>query len=1329
MALPANADGAAAAPSTSLVISEVYGGGGNSGASYKRDFIELYNVSDQPIDLSGWQVEYFSAKSGNSGGVTQLSGTVAPGDYYLIAQAQGNGGTVDFEFDAEGKIAMGGKEGIVELSHNGTAVDLVGWGAAKRFEGEAAQATSNSTSAARTPVTQDTDNNKADFAIGEPTPQKSGNAASEPTETPKPTGTPEPTGTPQPTDTPKPTDPAQNVTPIVEVQGEGDKSPLVDQTVTVEGIVTAVYPTGGKNGFFIQAPGEADATRSSGVFIYGSKHAGSVKIGDSVSVTGKVSEYFGSTQISANSVSKLEQSLGEATPVKLDAWPATDAERERYEGMLLELSGDYTVTDNYGLNRYGEIGLAFGTKPLVQPTEVGAPDSAEAHAQAEYNAEHGVLLDDGATWDYTKNATAQNSPLPYLSLDKPVTVGSAATFTKPVVLDYGHDAWRLQPQQQIVGADSEWIPATFSDVREAAPAEVGGDITVGTFNVLNYFTALGEQENGCKFYADRQGNPTTTNYCRARGAYNAESFERQQAKIVAAINKLDASVIALEEIEDSADFGKERDAALAHLVSELNKDAGAEKWAYVASPKSIPATGDDVIRTAFIYQPAEVSYVDGSTEILDNPNFTNARAPLAATFSPVAKADQKFVMIVNHLKSKGGQGSGDNASFDKDDNPANNVGGWNGDRTRQAQAVVDFAAAQQQKQGTDLVFLAGDFNAYTMEDPVQTIIKAGYVQQVSEGEYSYLFGGLVGSLDHVFASPAAAKLVTGTDIWTINAYEPIALEYSRNNYNVTQLYAPDQFRASDHNPKLVGLQFEQAETGSLDVQFFRDHKLNNKLDDGELETGRSYVYVKDADGKWWMTTDTDGTYHFTGIAPGKAEVYFPIANPRSQYFNEADTSRLPQTEIKAAEATYIDAETGKTQPAKVLSGKYPMATVEVTADAPAKFVAGFSQARAVAKVLPEGSQQGSQDLAEVAFFDGTESVDAKFGSGNSDRYYAADTDGSEHKFLGDQIVLQVTAKDGYQVKGVMALDSVTPMNLTELGDGKYAVNRADLSESFGQVAFTVVVAEIPTGTPGPTVDPAEVKLTTDTSEYLLRGTVIFQGEGFTPGADVKIELHSTPVKVADVVADENGEIKGEFQVPAATEPGKHEVVAIESEDKTATADITVLEPKLEVNPVEASAVDSTAGFYVEGANWPANTELSFVVAGPNGYRAELTDVVTNEDGAFAQQLTWAKYDAEGNLIANNQEFPAGTYTVTVTDGEFTQEITFTVTASDTEPGQTDGGKPDTGKAPSGKGGMNSVDVTDKLATTGASDVTPLLVATFLVLAAGASLVALRRRNA
>ena len=88
---------------------------------------------------------------------------------------------------------------------------------------------------------------------------------------------------------------------------------------------------------------------------------------------------------------------------------------------------------------------------------------------------------------------------------------------------------------------------------------------------------------------------------------------------------------------------------------------------------------------------------------------------------------------------------------------------------------------------------------------------AGYTNLAPAGEHSYAYGGMVGSLDHVLASPAAAGIVTGSDIWEINAHEPVGLEYSRHNHNVVDLYAADPYRASDHNPELVGLQFGSAE--------------------------------------------------------------------------------------------------------------------------------------------------------------------------------------------------------------------------------------------------------------------------------------------------------------------------------------------------------------------------------------------------------------------------------------------------------------------------------------------------------------------------------------
>ncbi|MFC7647533.1 endonuclease/exonuclease/phosphatase family protein [Streptosporangium lutulentum] len=111
--------------------------------------------------------------------------------------------------------------------------------------------------------------------------------------------------------------------------------------------------------------------------------------------------------------------------------------------------------------------------------------------------------------------------------------------------------------------------------------------------------------------------------------------------------------------------------------------------------------------------------------------------------------------------------------------------------------------------GTDRIFLLGDFNAYTHEDPMQVLYTDGYTDLGSAfdpSEATYSFNGLQGSLDHVLANPAAKAMVTGADVWQINAQEAGAYNYSRYNYNATQLFnGTDPFAASDHDPVIVGL--------------------------------------------------------------------------------------------------------------------------------------------------------------------------------------------------------------------------------------------------------------------------------------------------------------------------------------------------------------------------------------------------------------------------------------------------------------------------------------------------------------------------------------------
>ena len=141
-----------------VVISQVYGGGGNSGATLKNDFIEIYNGSMADVSLAGWSVQYASS-AGSSWQATPLSGTLRSGHYYLVQESQGTGGTVALPTpDALGTIGMSGTTGKVALVSStaqltGTCptavVDFVGFGSsANCFEGTGPTATLSNTTAA-----------------------------------------------------------------------------------------------------------------------------------------------------------------------------------------------------------------------------------------------------------------------------------------------------------------------------------------------------------------------------------------------------------------------------------------------------------------------------------------------------------------------------------------------------------------------------------------------------------------------------------------------------------------------------------------------------------------------------------------------------------------------------------------------------------------------------------------------------------------------------------------------------------------------------------------------------------------------------------------------------------------------------------------------------------------------------------------------------------------------------------------------------------------------------------------------------------------------------
>src|SRR5215207_3438922 len=161
----------AVAASPDVMISQVYGGGGNSGATYTNDFIELRNSGSTAVNLTGWSVQYASA-AGTSWQVTQLTGSIAPGGYFLVREAAGAGGTTPLPTpDATGSIAMSASAGKVALATAAAALkDFVGYGTANDFETAPAPGLSNTTADLRGGG-PDTDNNAADFATGAPNPR------------------------------------------------------------------------------------------------------------------------------------------------------------------------------------------------------------------------------------------------------------------------------------------------------------------------------------------------------------------------------------------------------------------------------------------------------------------------------------------------------------------------------------------------------------------------------------------------------------------------------------------------------------------------------------------------------------------------------------------------------------------------------------------------------------------------------------------------------------------------------------------------------------------------------------------------------------------------------------------------------------------------------------------------------------------------------------------------------------------------------------------------------------------------------------------------------
>jgi hypothetical protein len=182
---------AAGAGASGVVVSQIYGGGGNAGATFRNDYVELFNAGTGAVDLSGWTVQYATA-AGTTWQTTALSGTIAPGRYYLVQLASNSDvGAVLPPAEAIGTSNLGATSGKIALVRGAAALtcgasagscsadplveDFVGYGSASDFEGAGSAAGLSNTSAALRANNgcTDTGDNATDFTAAEPAPRNS----------------------------------------------------------------------------------------------------------------------------------------------------------------------------------------------------------------------------------------------------------------------------------------------------------------------------------------------------------------------------------------------------------------------------------------------------------------------------------------------------------------------------------------------------------------------------------------------------------------------------------------------------------------------------------------------------------------------------------------------------------------------------------------------------------------------------------------------------------------------------------------------------------------------------------------------------------------------------------------------------------------------------------------------------------------------------------------------------------------------------------------------------------------------------------------------------
>jgi predicted extracellular nuclease len=772
------------AASSALVVGEVYGGGGNSGAELTDDFVELRNLGTSAITLAGYSVQYLpaSASPSSTWQVTPLTGSIPAGGRYLVAESAGAGGTVPLPApDATGSIALSASAGTVALASSATAltcktlvdcgadgriVDLVGFGTAVVREGTAAPAATNTTSVARPAVATDTDDNAADFAAGAPTPTNAagqttgGGGGGEP-----------PTGTPY---------------AIHDIQGPGHLSTHAGETAETTGIVTAVAP----KSYWIQDPApDADQTTSEGLLVYVNA-APQVAVGDTVSVVGKVTEFRSSSATTDLHVTELTAPAttvighGHALPPTTLIGPGglvpPGRTIEDTPTADVEAAGDFDPVHD-GIDFYESLEgmrVTVADPQVVGPTNAFGEVSVVPARSSTRTARGGILFQ--PTDVNPERIVLDDLLIPALPA---ADVGDHFAGDVTGIMDHAFSNPTVHPTA---------VPTLVSGglTREVTTKPGKDELTVATFNVENL-------------------SPTTP----------AAKFAALASTIVT--NLAAPDVLALEEVQDNdgpTDDGVvAADVTLDTLTAAI-RAAGGPTYTWKQIDPDDKTDGGEPggnIRVAFLYRTDRglgfVSRAGGDTHTavgvlgsgsnthltvspgrIDpaNPAWSASRKPLAGEFRWRGRT---VFVIANHFNSKGG----DTALYGTVQPPtlSSEV-----QRVEQAKAVAAFVDSLYRRNPLANVVVLGDLNDFETSKPIRTL--AGTVRLLDlvktlplDQRYTYVYQGNSQVLDHIMISPALAlkvKLVKGK----------LVLPFA---YDVVHVNSEFADQVSDHDPQVVRL--------------------------------------------------------------------------------------------------------------------------------------------------------------------------------------------------------------------------------------------------------------------------------------------------------------------------------------------------------------------------------------------------------------------------------------------------------------------------------------------------------------------------------------------